>query len=86
MTTILRAIYEGGVLRLLQPVDLPEQQIVQVTITYEPIATQPWRDDESVAACLPEDNLAVSLDGVRSVLAKIPGSPTDDFIAERDER
>jgi predicted DNA-binding antitoxin AbrB/MazE fold protein len=35
MTRNLRAIYEKGVLRPLEPLDLAEQQLVNVTITDE---------------------------------------------------
>jgi predicted DNA-binding antitoxin AbrB/MazE fold protein len=35
MTRNIQAVYEKGVLRPLEPLDLPEQQLVNVTITDE---------------------------------------------------
>jgi predicted DNA-binding antitoxin AbrB/MazE fold protein len=85
MTKHLQAVYEKGVLRLLEPVDIRDQQIVTVAITYDPGA-EPWLDTECLAACADEADDTVTLEEVREALAKIPGSLTQDFIAERDER
>jgi predicted DNA-binding antitoxin AbrB/MazE fold protein len=82
MTKNLQAVYEKGVLRPLEPLDLPERQLVTVTLSDE----EPWLDAERLAACAGEADDAVSLEEVRMALAKIPGSLTEDFIAERDER
>jgi hypothetical protein len=43
-------------------------------------------DAECLAACAGEADDGVSLEEVRAALAKIPGSLTEDFIAEREER
>jgi predicted DNA-binding antitoxin AbrB/MazE fold protein len=85
MTKNLQAVYEKGVLRPLEPLDLREQQLVNVTVSDE-APPEPWLDAECLAACAGEADEAVSLDEVRAALAKIPGSLTDDFIAEREER
>ncbi len=45
-----------------------------------------WLDIEYMAACTKEADSSVTLDSVRRILAKIPGSLADDIIAERDER
>ena len=50
MTRNLQAVYEGGVLRPLEPLDLREQQLVNVTITDEAPA-EPWLDIEYMTAC-----------------------------------
>ncbi len=84
MTKNLQAIYQGGVLRPLEPLDLREEQLVNVTITDEPLS-ETWLDNECLAACGEADD-AVSLEEVRAALAKIPGSLTEDFIAEREDR
>lgn len=81
----LQAVYEKGVLRPLEPLDLRDQQCVSVTITDE-ASTEPWLDSEYLAACAQETDDAVSLEEVRAALAKIPGSLTEDFIAEREDR
>jgi len=85
MTRNLQAVYEGGVLRPLEPLDLREQQLVNLTITDEAPA-EPWLDTECLAACASEADDSVTLEEVRAALAKIPGSLTEDFIAEREDR
>jgi predicted DNA-binding antitoxin AbrB/MazE fold protein len=85
MTRNLQAVYEGGVLRPLEPLDLREQQLVNVTITDEAPA-EPWLDIEYMTACAREADDSVSLEDVRAALAEIPGSLTEDFIAEREDR
>jgi predicted DNA-binding antitoxin AbrB/MazE fold protein len=85
MTTSIQVVFEKGVLRPLGPLKLRENQLVTVSITDES-TFEPWLDDECLAACAREDDDVVSLEEVRTALAKIPGSLTEDFIAERDER
>jgi predicted DNA-binding antitoxin AbrB/MazE fold protein len=85
MTRNLQAVYQGGVLRPLEPLDLREQQIVNVTISDE-VPPESWLDTECLAACAAEADDAVSLEDVRAALAKIPGSLTEDFMAEREDR
>ena len=72
-------------MRPLEPLDLREQQLVNVTITDE-APVEPWLDTECLAACAAEADDSVSLGEVRAALAKIPGSLTEDFIAEREDR
>jgi predicted DNA-binding antitoxin AbrB/MazE fold protein len=81
----LQAIYENGVLRPLQPLDLREQQLVMLSISDE-APTEPWLDSEYLAACAHETDEGPTLEEVRTALAKIPGSLTEDFIAEREDR
>jgi len=81
----VQAVYKGGVLRPLEPLDLREQQLVNVTITDE-TPPESWLDTECLAACAGEADDAVTLEEVREALAKIPGSLTEDFIAEREDR
>jgi|SRR5262245_6885463 len=45
-----------------------------------------WLDVEYMAACGKEADPSITLESVRQILAKIPGSISDDIIAERDER
>jgi predicted DNA-binding antitoxin AbrB/MazE fold protein len=82
------AVYEKGVLRPLEPLGLAESQRVLLTLEE---AVVDLTDDEVLdqdllnsLACqnLPE----VSLEEVQAALAKIPGSMTATFIAEREER
>lgn len=85
MTRNLQAVYENGVLRPLEPLTLREHQLVTVRITDE-VAPEPWLDTDCLdaSAALADDN--VSLAEVRAALAKIPGSLTADFVAEREDR
>jgi predicted DNA-binding antitoxin AbrB/MazE fold protein len=85
MNKNLQAVYEGGILRPLEPLDLPEQQRVTVAITDES-PLEPWLDVEYHAACAIETEECPTLEEVRAALAKIPGSLTQDFIAEREDR
>ena len=84
MTRSLQAMFEKGVLRPLEPLDLREKQVVHVTISDDELS-EPWLDAEYLAECL-GDTDDVSLEAVRTALAKIPGSLTEDFIAEREDR
>jgi predicted DNA-binding antitoxin AbrB/MazE fold protein len=78
----VEAIYENGVFRPLEPVDLPEHQRVEVTIADE----DDWLDRDYIQWAASQVQESVSLEAVREALAKIPGSLTADFIAEREER
>jgi hypothetical protein len=88
MTKTVQAVYENGVLRPLEPVNLTENAKVTVTIAngFPPPGDEAWLDTEFHAACAAEADPSVTLEQVRAALAKIPGSMTEDFIAERDER
>ncbi len=82
MKKSVEAIYEDGVFRPLEPVDLPEHQRVQVTVADE----DEWLDRDYIQWAASQVQGTVSLDDVRKALAKIPGSLTADFIAEREDR
>jgi predicted DNA-binding antitoxin AbrB/MazE fold protein len=82
------AVCENGLLRPLEPLSLAEHQRVSLTIDE---LTVPVTDDDlldqDLLDSLDAENLPdVSLEEVRSALAKIPGSMTAAFIAEREER
>jgi predicted DNA-binding antitoxin AbrB/MazE fold protein len=83
MTKRIEAVYENGVLRLLEPVDLPEHQRVIVTLS-EP--EEDWLDTEFMDSCATEVREHVSLETVQQILAKIPDSLAEVIIAERDGR
>ena len=50
------------------------------------VEDESWLDTEYMAACGKEADSNVTLESVRQILAKIPGSISDVIIAERDER
>jgi predicted DNA-binding antitoxin AbrB/MazE fold protein len=81
MKKSVEAIYENGVFRPLEPVDLPEHQRVQLTVADE----DEWLDRDYIEWAASQVQESVSLEAVRQALAKIPGSLTADFIAEREE-
>jgi predicted DNA-binding antitoxin AbrB/MazE fold protein len=85
MTRNLQAVYEKGLLRPLEPLNLREHQLVMLAVTDEEVA-EPWLDTEYLASCARDGNDTVTLEEVREALAKIPGSLTQDFIAEREDR
>lgn len=87
VTRNIQAIYENGVLRLLEPVPLAEKQRVTLSLVQEPQSiVDDLLDHEFLAACVPEADPNITLEAVRTALAKIPGSLTEDFISERNER
>ncbi len=80
------AIYENGVLRPLEHVDLLEHQRVTVTIADVTPSEDEWLDLEYERWAASEVTRDISLDAVRQALAKVPGLLTPNFIAERTER
>ena len=86
MAREIDAIYENGVLRPLEPLDLEEQQRVRITIDHgDPLAD--LLDTEFMEWCARKATGDVpSIEEVRQILSKIKGSMADVVIAERDER
>ena len=83
------AVYEDGVLKPLQPLDLEENEHVFVTVVKTSASDSPQLDAayiEALAKELPGLEPAPGLEEVRRRLSKIPGSMTTDFIDERGER
>jgi len=83
------AIYEKGVLRPLQPLDLKEDERVVVSVVTSAASNGPKLDIECLEKTKRELQLAGPAPGlaeVRRRLAKIPGSMAADVIADRGER
>jgi len=84
------AVYENGVLRPLQPLDLEEQEHVVLSV----IKAAPASGRSSLAVeyiekikrGLPAAEPGPELDEVRRRLAKIPGSMAAEIVAERGDR
>ena len=78
-------IYENGVFRPLQPVDVPEHQ--RMTVPIPEVSTMPsdedWLDLDHEHWAATQAKEEVGLEAVRQTLSKIPGSLTADFLAER---
>ena len=84
------AVYQDGILRPLQPLDLAENERVVVTITQEETGAGLDQLDadfvQGLRRRLAGAEPAPGLEEVRRRLSKIPGSTTADFIAEREDR
>ncbi|MGD1090478.1 MAG: antitoxin family protein [Bryobacteraceae bacterium] len=82
------AVYENGVLRPLQPLDLKEHEHVLVSVVK---VAAPARSSlaveyiEKIKRDLQEAEPAPGLEEVRKRLSKIPGSMAAAIIAERGE-
>ena len=83
----VEVVYESGVLRPLGPLPplLREHQHLTVTID-TPDTLEARLDAACVAAAKRDADPTVSLEEVRRILAKVPGSLTEAVIAEREER
>ncbi len=83
----VEAVYEHGVLRPLRPLSLAERQRVRLTISDGPILISE-RDMAVVERARLEASqleTAPTIEAVRAALASIPGSISQDVIAERGE-
>jgi predicted DNA-binding antitoxin AbrB/MazE fold protein len=83
----LDVIYENGVFRPLEPVDVPDHQ--RMTITIPEASTVPaeeaWVDMQYERWATTQVKEEVSLEAVRQMLSKILGSLTTDLLVERAE-
>lgn len=88
MTRQLEAVFQGGVLRPLQPLGLLENQKVSLTITTLPAALDAadYLDTDLHRYCESRADDSITLEQVRKELASISGSIADDIIADREER
>lgn len=82
------AVYENGVLRPLQPLDLTENEhvlvsVVKVTSGRSSLAAEYI---ERIKREQQDAEPAPGLDEVRRRLAKIPGSMAAEIVADRGER
>ena len=82
----MKAVYENGVFRPLEPVSCQEKEQVLLTIETLDATENHLLDHEFLAYCETQGDDSVSLEAVRQALSKIPGSLADDIRAERDER
>jgi predicted DNA-binding antitoxin AbrB/MazE fold protein len=88
MVQHIEAVYENGVLRPLEPLDLLDSQRVTITVS-TPEYGRSGRDMkllERVRAEVAGMTSIPSLEEVQRMLSAIPGSLTNDFVAEREDR
>jgi predicted DNA-binding antitoxin AbrB/MazE fold protein len=83
------AVYENGLLRPLQPLDLKEHEHVLVSVVQDAARDQSGLAVEYIEKIkreLQDAETAPGLEEVRRRLAKIPGSMAAEIIAERGDR
>jgi hypothetical protein len=84
-TQHVSAIFEGGKLLPLVPLDLEEHERVELTVVRAAAASEQSEDDY-VPLIVAEADPTVTLEQVQRALSRIPGSLVEDFARERDER
>jgi len=86
----VEAVYEHGILKPLQPLDLAENEHVLLLVTPAADTSGACHPDvefvENLRRALQDAGPAPGLEEVRRRLSKIPGTLTADFIAEREDR
>ncbi len=85
MSRTIKAVYENGAFRPLEPVPCHEQERVVLTVESAETAEDNLLDLEFLTYCETQADDTVSLETVRQALTKIPGSLVDDIRTERDE-
>jgi predicted DNA-binding antitoxin AbrB/MazE fold protein len=87
MVKTISAVYEIGVLRPLEPLELDEHQQVRVTVFgAQDELDAPWLDHELMAEIDAADEPEPTLEEVHQALSKIPENLSEDIRAERDAR
>ncbi len=81
----IEVIYENGALRPLEPLPLQEHDRLTITIDTATLS-KPRLDKVCLAAAKRDANPMVTIEEVRRILAKVPGTLTEAVIAEREER
>jgi predicted DNA-binding antitoxin AbrB/MazE fold protein len=83
----VEVVYENGVLRPLWPLPPHLQEHQHLTITIDtPSPLEGRYDAACVAAARRSADPTVSLEEVRGILAKVPGTLAEAVIAQREER
>lgn len=77
------AMYKNGLFRPLEPLSLPDQQ--RVVLTVESGADRDWLDQEALAWATSESDPSIPMEEIRKRLAQIEGSLADVVISERGE-
>src|SRR5438105_3394107 len=70
----LKAVYENGVLRPLDPAAFREHQVISLTVCDLAAATEALLDADFLRHCETLADDSVTIEQVRAALAKIPGS------------
>lgn len=83
MTRKVEAIYENGVFRPLEAVDLPAKERVTLILAQPLGDYADLVDTEFMQQCALDADDSVTLEEVRNALAGIPGNLADDIAIER---
>ncbi|HEV3023110.1 MAG TPA: antitoxin family protein [Pirellulales bacterium] len=86
MSQRVTAIYEKGLLKPLGPLDLKEEEVVTLSVEKFGEDGSDRNEDEYLPLIAEDGDPNVTWEEVQAVLAKLPGSLTEDFDRERDER
>jgi predicted DNA-binding antitoxin AbrB/MazE fold protein len=87
MQTPIEVVYENGVLRPLEPLPYPVQEHQRLTVRIDMPSSRADRLDVTcITAAKRSADPSVSLDEVRRILAKVPGSLAEAVHADREER
>lgn len=87
MAKSVPAVYENGVLRLLEPLDFADHQRVMVMVTDAPTnLVDSWLDHEYLSSIGKDPTRVPGLEEVRAALSKIEGNLSEEIRAERDSR
>jgi predicted DNA-binding antitoxin AbrB/MazE fold protein len=87
MVKTVDAVYENGMLRPLEPLQLQENQHVTLTVSEPSVdPADAWLDHEYMASIDAVSEPEPTIEEVRSILARVPGKFSDDIRAQRDAR
>jgi len=86
MTTNLRAVYENGVFRPLEPVPFREHELLNLTVSNGPSVPEELVDTDFLRDCQAQADDSVTIEQVRTALSKIPGSMAEEIRKERADR
>jgi predicted DNA-binding antitoxin AbrB/MazE fold protein len=86
MTTSVKAVYENGVLRPLEALPFREKEVLTVTVSDHARVPPDLLDTEFLADCQEWADDRVTLEQVRTALAKVSGSMAETITRERDDR
>jgi predicted DNA-binding antitoxin AbrB/MazE fold protein len=91
----ITAIYENGVLKPLQPLNLANEEVVTIAVQRASDANavdddrldEGEEDDEDYIPWIAaEGDPSITFEEIHARLAKLPGSLSEDIIRDRDER
>ncbi len=86
MTKSLKAVFENGLLRPLEPVPFKEHEVVTLTVTNISEALDDLVDSEFLRYLESQADDSVPLEQVRAELSTIPGSMAEAILQGREDR